>query len=273
MKKEIRMNSRWVLKGNFRRRMANGTSGITLFLVVLLIACSKKDSYVIPVAQGVAIKSNSTFGNILTDDLGQALYFFSSDYAGANTCYGGCATDWPVFYVSNISLGSGLDQTDFSEITNANGAKQTTYKGWPLYYYLEDKKEGDVLGDKVGNFWYVAKPDYSVMVSYNPATGKKYLVAPKGKTLYIYDNDANGVSNCTGSCITTWPAFANTNMIVPSLLSASDFGLITRTSDATHQSTYKGRPLYYYSLDQVRGDVRGHGLSNGAWLELDDTRF
>jgi predicted lipoprotein with Yx(FWY)xxD motif len=241
---------------------------MSTFLILLVLAC-KKDSYVAPVAKGVAIANDPTFGKIITDDLGKTLYFFSADIAGTNTCQAGCASNWPVFHVSNISIGAGLDASDFAEITNSDGSKQTTYKGWPLYYYIEDKKSGDVLGDKVGNLWYVGKPDYAIMISFNPSTGKKYLVAPKGKTLYAFNNDTNGASSCTGACVSSWPPFSNNSGIVPSILSATSMGLAT----GSQQTTYKGMPLYYNSQDQVRGDAKGQGFANGLWNVVDETRF
>ena len=32
-----------------------------------------------------------------------------------------------------------------------------------------------------------------------------YLVGPEGLTLYMFTNDADGVSNCSGQCATNWP--------------------------------------------------------------------
>jgi predicted lipoprotein with Yx(FWY)xxD motif len=40
-----------------------------------------------------------------------------------------------------------------------DGEKQTSYKGWPLYYFFKDKKPGDVSGEGVNSVWYVIYPD------------------------------------------------------------------------------------------------------------------
>ncbi|GHN01491.1 hypothetical protein WSM22_29800 [Cytophagales bacterium WSM2-2] len=261
--KEMMMNSRsWM-------NPLKGSAGLTLVVFVLLSACSKKSDDVAPAAKGVQVKADAHFGNIIADDLGKTLYFFSTDNAGSNTCTGGCIANWPIFYVSNPTLGSGLSQDDFAEITTADGRKQTTYKGWPLYYFIDDKKAGDIFGDKSGNLWYVAKPDYEVMISVNPANNKKYIVAPKGKTLYIFDNDANSTSSCTGACTTNWPAFTINTGNVPSLLTATNFSIV----NGGQQATYKGKPLYYFGQDAVRGDLRGDGAANGLWHMIDETRF
>jgi predicted lipoprotein with Yx(FWY)xxD motif len=34
---------------------------------------------------------------------------------------------------------------------------QWTYDGHPLYYYMEDKKAGDAMGDGKGGVWHVVK--------------------------------------------------------------------------------------------------------------------
>lgn len=87
-----------------------------------------------------------------------------------------------------------------------------------------------------------------------------YLVGSNGMTLYVFDNDTKGVSTCTGSCAGIWPAY--TTSTAPATLPTG----IT-TASATNGSTqfvYKGRPLYYYSGDQVVGDMNGDGIM-GIW--------
>src|SRR4051794_2869992 len=39
-------------------------------------------------------------------------------------------------------------------------------------------------------------------------TKGKALVDEKGMTLYVFDRDAGGKSNCTGQCAQNWPPFA-----------------------------------------------------------------
>ena len=43
----------------------------------------------------------------------------------------------------------------------ADGTKQVTYKGHPLYYFIQDKKAGETNGQNVDAFgaeWYVISP-------------------------------------------------------------------------------------------------------------------
>ncbi len=80
------------------------------------------------------------------------------------------------------------------------------------------------------------------------------LVAPNGKTLYTFDNDAagSGKSVCNGPCAALWP---------PLMASATDqaaapWGVVTR-DDGSKQWSYKGKPLYFYQADQKAGDRTG----------------
>jgi len=91
--------------------------------------------------------------------VGVPIYFFSKDVAGASVCVDGCAVTWPPFYKENPSIGTGLTATDFGVITRTDGSKQTTYKGWPLYFYSQDANPGDTNGDGFLNgAWHMAKP-------------------------------------------------------------------------------------------------------------------
>ena len=52
----------------------------------------------------------------------------------------------------------GLKAADFGTITRADGQKQTTYKGMPLYYFGGDKAPGDTIGQGAKDVWYVVNP-------------------------------------------------------------------------------------------------------------------
>ena len=38
------------------------------------------------------------------------------------------------------------------------GEKQTTFRGFPLYYWANHKAAGDTLGQNVSNVWFVVDP-------------------------------------------------------------------------------------------------------------------
>jgi predicted lipoprotein with Yx(FWY)xxD motif len=39
-----------------------------------------------------------------------------------------------------------------------DGTTQVTYNGWPLYYWKNDSKPGDVTGENVQGVWFVITP-------------------------------------------------------------------------------------------------------------------
>jgi len=267
--------------------MKKATIAYCLLMLLIMAACSKNDNPSgPPVAQNnVLLSSNANFGSILTDSLGKSLYFFSIDADGNSGCSGGCVTNWPIFYEENLSLANGLDDSDFATITRTDGQKQTTYKGWPLYYFAGDSKAGEVNGDKVGDVWFVAKPDYTVMVAKTQLVGKDgvnydststpgtsattYLTDDRGRTLYSYSPDSFNVNKWTKADFSNdafWPLFQGTEVkSVPSVLSKADFATIDVFGKT--QYTYKGWPMYYFGGDALtRGKTLGVSVPvPGVW--------
>ncbi|HZQ30061.1 MAG TPA: hypothetical protein VFA93_03210 [Patescibacteria group bacterium] len=99
-----------------------------------------------------------------------------------------------------------------------------------------------------------------VMTKTDPTKGN-FLTDPKGMTLYVFDKDQQGVSNCNGTCAAIWPPYGPGSTVVSSL--PANFTTIKR-NDGTMQYTYKGMPLYYYQKDTKPGDILGDGV-NGTW--------
>jgi predicted lipoprotein with Yx(FWY)xxD motif len=206
--------------------------------------------------------ADTTLGKIIVDAQGKTLYYFANDIAasGASTCNGQCAALWPAFSASSIKVSAPLDPADFGSITRSNGTTQTTYYGWPLYYYSGDKNPGDMNGENFLKVWFVIKPDESVLISHTTKLGS-FLTDTSGKTLYYFTKDSAGQSACTGTCIATWPPFSADQLTAPSLLNAGDFSSVSR-ADGMKQVGFMKRPLYYYSGDTKPGDTNGQGFNN-----------
>lgn len=91
----------------------------------------------------------------LADAAGRTVYTFDKDQAGKSNCSGGCLVQWPAFVAKPDAVAKG----EFGLI-DANGARQWTVNGKPLYYFAGDAKAGERNGDGKGGVWHVvpAKP-------------------------------------------------------------------------------------------------------------------
>ena len=107
---------------------------------------------------GVKLSEKEGVGKFLTDGHGMTLYIFKKDSPGKSVCAGPCVEKWPLYFREKVAAPDGVKAGDFGTITREDGKKQTTYKGWPLYYFAGDKAKGDVAGQGMGNVWFVANP-------------------------------------------------------------------------------------------------------------------
>ena len=89
-----------------------------------------------------------------------------------------------------------------------------------------------------------------------------------GRTLYLFNPDAQGDSTCYDDCADAWPAFVEEGSAGEGV-DASLLGTTTRTDGAV-QVTYNGWPLYYFSGDSAPGDTNGQAL-NDVWWVVDAT--
>ena len=106
----------------------------------------------------VKVAKKDGVGSFLTDIKGMTLYTFKKDTPGKSACEGDCVAKWPPYYVEKVAAKDGLKDADFGTITRADGKKQTTYKGMPLYFFGGDKAPGDTNGHGVKDLWSVATP-------------------------------------------------------------------------------------------------------------------
>lgn len=254
---------------------------LSLGVMLFVAACTKTDNTpTFDVSLG-----QTTLGQVLTGANGKTLYFFASDISGQSQCTGNCLTNWPVFYKESPTLSTDLAAADFGTITRSDGTKQTTYKGWPLYYYSGDTKAGDITGEKANNVWFVAKTNYSLffanaqlvgndgknyLADYTVGDGKTvYLVDAAGRTLYGYVPDKKNTNAYTKSDFSnnaTWPiAEIAIPSNLPSNLSASDFTVIDVFG--RKQLVFRGHPLYYFGLDNnAKGSTKGVSVPRpGVW--------
>jgi len=125
---------------------------VVVVVAFLAVGIALADHHAVKVAKKDGV------GSFLTDIKGMTLYIFKKDTAGKSACEGECVAKWPLYYVEKVAAKDGMKDEDFGTITRADGKKQTTYKGMPLYFFVGDKAAGDTTGQGVKDVWYVAAP-------------------------------------------------------------------------------------------------------------------
>ena len=95
----------------------------------------------------------------------------------------------------------------------------------------------------------------------------KVLVDARGRTLYLFEKDKQGMSACYGACTGYWPPLLSPAKPRPgSGVRVSLLGL-TRRTDGKRQVTYAGHPLYTFFGDKRANQTTGEGLTDfgAAW--------
>jgi predicted lipoprotein with Yx(FWY)xxD motif len=103
--------------------------------------------------------ATSDLGDILTDADGMTIYYFANDTEGVSNCADECLENWPIVVVDGEpTAGDGVD-AELGTIEAADGSTQLTVNGFPAYYFAGDASAGDVMGQGVGDVWWVFGAD------------------------------------------------------------------------------------------------------------------
>jgi predicted lipoprotein with Yx(FWY)xxD motif len=113
--------------------------------------------------------ASGAHGVYVTGASGRALYLWVADNHRMSNCSGECAKAWPPLITQGTPVaGHGATAGDLGTITRANGSKQVTYNGHPLYYYVADTSAGMTTGQDNNSFgakWWLVAPSGSAIVS------------------------------------------------------------------------------------------------------------
>jgi len=105
---------------------------------------------------------DSDYGRVVADGKGEAFYLFDLEKGKKSRCYGACAKAWPPAITRGKPRARGGAKAGLLGTTRRkNGKLQVTYKGHPLYYYVDDEP-GLILCQDVfeyGGLWLVVKPN------------------------------------------------------------------------------------------------------------------
>ncbi len=222
----------------------------------------------------VGVVEDDEHGDILVDGAGRALYIFDNDTEGVSNCSDSCLTNWPPLLTNYDPIAlSGVDAT-IGTIVRADNTVQVTINGFPAYYWVGDAAAGDTLGNGRGGNWWVFSPDGTPQRPakvglFDQQLYDNILVGPNGLTLYVFESDTVGVSNCSGGCLIAWPPLLTEHPPVALSGVEATLGTITR-DDGTMQVTVNGLPVYYWQNDVAPGDINGHGRNQLWWVIAPD---
>ena len=105
----------------------------------------------------VLTTQSSNLGFVLAETNGQVVYTYSKDTKGsAPTCTGSCAAIWLPVTGNPVASQAATGLGELGTVTDANGAKQVTYNGMPLYVY-KGAKTLSTTGNGIGGEWHVIK--------------------------------------------------------------------------------------------------------------------
>ena len=116
------------------------------------------------VSAGANVRAAGTrLGQVLVGPDGRTLYLFAADKGTRSVCVSSaCVQAWPPLLTRGApQAGPGVDGSLLGTTARADGTTEVTYASHPLYYFIGDRKAGDVTGQAVVGFggpWYVVAP-------------------------------------------------------------------------------------------------------------------
>jgi predicted lipoprotein with Yx(FWY)xxD motif len=254
------------------KNCVGGPRVIGLLVASLLAGCANLAQ--LPAsAQGftVQVAEDPELGVFLTDPQGMTLYVHEGETEDQLICVGQCLSDWRPYLLASGEPVAPPELTDLGgvlgTVVRQGNQRQVTYDGMPLYYWKEDRRKGDALGNGHENRTFAANIGPVVHVQVHPEFGE-ILVGPNGMTLYTFERDEADMYGCEEGCAQNFPPLVVAGLVrqPPGLTGRTD--KLERYPDDFHgqrfQVTYDGRPLYYFARDESPGDVRGNGIS-GYW--------
>ena len=104
-------------------------------------------------AASVVSTKTSSLGTFLVDGQGRTLYLWDADHGPRSTCTAACAQAWPPLTTTGAPKASGAVRSSLlGTATRADGSREVTYAGHPLYTYAGDTRPGQVTGEGSNSF-------------------------------------------------------------------------------------------------------------------------
>jgi len=106
--------------------------------------------------------AHTGLGQVIVDSRGRTLYLFEKDRGGHSACSGICANYWPPLLTTGKPTAiAGVKRSLLGTIRRADGTRQVSFAGHPLYFFSGDAKRGQTNGEDLSDFgagWYAMSP-------------------------------------------------------------------------------------------------------------------
>jgi predicted lipoprotein with Yx(FWY)xxD motif len=159
-------------------------SAVAAVAVVTLSACASSSTPASGSGTGALLATASTsLGTILVDGHDKAVYTFGADSPGHSTCTATCLQYWPIV-AAPAALPASLSgvTAQLGELTRADGSKQLTVNGWPVYTYAADTSGGTASGQgqnlSGGQWWVVSASGTAIKTSAAPSSSPSPTSTP-----------------------------------------------------------------------------------------------
>lgn len=156
-------------------------------LIVSTTGSSAKKAPTVAADSAISVQQ-TPLGNTLADANGRTLYLFADDTPNVSTLSAVGRAFWPPFTATTRpSATGGALAGDLGVVTGTTGARQVTYNGHPLYYFVGDRNPGQTAGQGLNEFgarWYVLSPSGAAVTSAPKASAQS--PSPGGRSSYGY---------------------------------------------------------------------------------------
>ncbi|WP_291510339.1 hypothetical protein [Acidithiobacillus sp.] len=134
--------------------MRNAISALSLTALLVATSLTPVLAQADSLPDGLRVEKTK-LGEVYANAEGKTLYEFKKDVPGSgkSACVGECAKLWPPQLLSSATAPS----KPWGVVTRADGEKQLSYRGYPLYTWIGDKAPGETSGQGVKGIWRVAK--------------------------------------------------------------------------------------------------------------------
>lgn len=210
----------------------------------------------VEVPAGITIES-TLLGRVLADHTGRTLYtpHGAADRAAARGAH------WQPLAAPWLAV----DQGDWQIIDHADGTRQRSYQGQPLFTYAADTDPGDLKGHESAGIWTAvvlepAEPLPAWVTIQQVDLGLVYA-DQQGMTIYapVDINQILTAQVCPADCMEkNWR---------PLLAEPEDTSMgrwvVLENEAGQRQWSYEGRLLYSHTRDEKPGDMVGNGVGVG----------